>query len=488
MEKVDKSICYRCGQPMVEAKEYEKNKEKYLEEPKLAHVEHIIHNALFGRLKSNSILCKTCGSQFGEKEDKAFVSLFFLITERIKHIAIPKDHGRGNSNSVKGVLFEDEKFESSKDIFIRDQKVIASEPFYEHDASNNKVIIYAARKRAKQYRPLVEKELINQGVDTTRLTFQIKEDISDQGILAIHFTKGIPDFNDRFKPGFVKMAIGYAIHCGIDRTQLPKVLDIDSDGIAHMITKDNLISFVPIGPTDALYELNRPKLEEHYPTHTLILFSQQVGDRKCLFWYADLFSTFQYYLLLNDNYEGEELFESFYQTVIKQEKPEIDIRRFRPKELLIVMDEFDIDRSEYSEDSGEDWYDFVERKMKDFTSNPVLSLQEKLSASFSRLSTAFLLAQSLDQNVETPFNSIITDIPEGQKLAFFAEMRNYFNEDESFNVEPFRRVFLEDDDGGRLEAMSTPWECTHTTIKDQVRTAYGHLKFDQISRFIDDNS
>jgi hypothetical protein len=472
---------------MVDAKEYEKNKERFPEEPKLTHVEHIIHNALFGRLKSSNILCKTCGSEFGEKEDKAFVCLFFPITERIKHIAIPKDHGKGNSNSVKGVLFEDEKFESSKDIYIRDQKVIASEPFYEYDAPNKKVLIYAAKKRAKQYRPLVEKELLNQGIDLSDLTFQTQEDVSDQGVLAVHFTKGIPDFNERFKPGFVKMAVGYSIHCGIDRTVLPKVLDVDSDGIGHLITKGNLIPFVPIGPTDALYEINRPELEEHYPTHTLILFSQQVGDRKYLFCYADLFSTFQFYVLLNDNYQGEEIFRPFYQTVIKQERPEIDVRRIRMKHLSIVMEQYGIDRSGYSGNTIEELYEFVQAKLNSLTFSPILNLVEDLASSFSKLNTAFLFAKSSNSGTYTPSDSIVTDIHEGQKLAFFAEMRNYFNEDESFSLEPFRRIFLEDDEEGKLEAMSTPWECTHTTITEKERTAYGHLKFNQISRFIDEN-
>lgn len=209
MTEVDKAICYRCGEPMVDAKQYELNKHQFLEEPKVTHVEHIIHNSLFGRLKSSSILCKTCGSNFGVNEDKAFVSLFFPITERIKHLAIPKDHGKGNVNSFQGVLYEDETLLASKAVYIRDQKVIATEPFHEYDPSNNRIIIYASKKRAKQYRPLVEKELSSQGIDIGNITFEIQEDISARGILGIHFTEGIPDFNQRFKPGFIKMAVGW---------------------------------------------------------------------------------------------------------------------------------------------------------------------------------------------------------------------------------------------------------------------------------------
>ena len=61
---------------------------------KVIHEEHILHNALFGKLKSDRILCKTCGSKFGEKEDAEFVKQFAPITVRLSNFAISRDHGK----------------------------------------------------------------------------------------------------------------------------------------------------------------------------------------------------------------------------------------------------------------------------------------------------------------------------------------------------------------------------------------------------------
>lgn len=152
------------------------------------------------------------------------------------------------------------------------------------------------------------------------------------------------------------------------------------------------------------------------------------------------------------------------------------------KHLSIVIEQFGIDRSEYSGNSVDELYDFVERKLANLTISPVLNLDEELSHSFSKISTAYILAQA------PKANSIITDLPEGQKLAFLSEMRNYFGDADLFNVEPFRRIFLEDDGEGNIEAMSTPWECMHSTTTDEVRKAYGHMKFNQISKFIDEKN
>ena len=482
-------VCYRCGESMFDAKYYEKNKDQFDKEPKLTHVEHIIHNALFGRLKSNNILCKTCGAEFGKDEDKEFVSLFFPITERIKHLSIPKDHGKASVNSVKGTLYDDENLQTAKDVYLRNQKVTPLEPFYEFDPTNNRVIIYSSTKRGKQYQNIVKKELGSNGYDINKLTFEIQEDISDKGILGVHFTEGIENFNDRFKPGFVKIAVGYAIHCGVDREQLPKVLSIDSSGIGNLIFEKNIIPFIPIGPTDRIYETNRNKVEEYYPTHTCILFSQKVGEKNYLFCYIDLFSTFQYYVLLNDKYKGRELYKPFYQTVVKREKPNIDVRRIKPKHISILIEEFGINRSDCEGKSMEELYSFIEKKIQSFSFNPILDLAGQLSTIYTKLNTAYILKQTPHFTTGSDFTSLDIEILNNQKLAFLKEMSTYFRDEEEgeFFIEPFRRIFLENDDNGQITVKSSPWECTHETVSNKLRQGYGHLKFKHLSSFIDNN-
>ena len=70
-----KHLCYLCGKEITE-----KNKSE----------EHIILNALGGRLKSSKLLCVDCNSNFGDKEDAALAKqMEFFAT----HLNIKRERG-----------------------------------------------------------------------------------------------------------------------------------------------------------------------------------------------------------------------------------------------------------------------------------------------------------------------------------------------------------------------------------------------------------
>lgn len=77
----------------------------------------------------------------------------------------------------------------------------------------------------------------------------------------------------------------------------------------------------------------------------LKLFTSKYNDGKTrLYCYLDLFSTFQYYVLLNDDYEGEEISETYAQRLIpKGQRP--DVSDYSPKDLSIVIQDYKIDKS-----------------------------------------------------------------------------------------------------------------------------------------------
>ena len=62
-------ICYICGKQLSDNNSSETVKR---------HKEHIIHNGLYGRLKSSNILCEQCGSAYS-KNDAKFIELFIII-------------------------------------------------------------------------------------------------------------------------------------------------------------------------------------------------------------------------------------------------------------------------------------------------------------------------------------------------------------------------------------------------------------------------
>jgi hypothetical protein len=480
-------ICYQCGEEMFDEEYYLANIHLFVKKPKMKHCEHIIQNALYGKLKPNNILCKDCGSNFSQEIDKNFVSLFNCITEQIREILIRKDHSNENLNTLKGILYEDENLQQKKDVLIRENEVSPVEPFYEFDEQNRTIKIFANKKRAKQYKPIIINELTGKGIKTDDLNYEVISDISGKGILGIFFSEGVENFNDKFKIGFCKIAVGYASYCGIKRDEMPNTLVIEENNLGHIVYKNSIIPFVPIGSVDSMFEVNRPEIEDNYPSHTLILFTQKIFDtkKKHLYCYIDLFSTFQFYVLLNDNYYGSDIYQPYYQATTKPELPDIDVRRIRPKHLNIIIDMYGIDRNKYQGKTLDDFIDFVDKAVKNYTFNPKLNFKTELKKIYSILLTNFMISKS---------NSILQDnlviqnlrtMHESHKLAFMLELREFFIDENNFNFNFYRKNFIEDDSENSFETLSSPIECTHILTTDELRKQYGHLKFGQISKFID---
>lgn len=486
-QKKNNPICYLCGNSMISEEYYLSYKEEFKETPCLMHDEHIIQNALHGKLKSNSILCKSCGTMLGNEIDSPFVSLFMPFIERLKKFLIKKDHGNKNAITLKGYLYKDEDLGEKIDVQIRDGKVSPIEPYYEVDESEGKVMIYANEKRAEQYKPLIRKEIQNKGVNPDSFEFKSKTNIQDEGVLSYFFTEGVVEFNEIFKKGFVKIAVDFAAHCDISRESMLHVIEIDDTKKTGKFEYENCcFPFISIGAIDTIVELNRPSIEELYPTHTIILFNQKTESRNFLYCYIDLFSTFQYYVLLNSDYNGEDIHKVFHQTIIKQEIPKIDIRRVRPKHLSIVIQEYAIDITKYDGENLSDLYDFVEKEISNYRVSSTLNFQAELHKMFEKISLPIALqvgGKDIPQ-AENIISSINYTIPNSQKQSVIFEYHNYIKDKNNFDHRLFRNIFYENDGNGGVEVMSSPIECNSTTITNKYRREYCHMKFNQLNNFI----
>ena len=92
----------------------------------------------------------------------------------------------------------------------------------------------------------------------------------------------------------------------------------------------------------------------------LKLFTSKYNDGKTrLYCYLDLFSTFQYYVLLNDDYKGEEISKAYAQRLIpKESRP--DVSNYSPKDLSVVVQEYKIDKSGLEGKSYEEQVAYVQ--------------------------------------------------------------------------------------------------------------------------------
>lgn len=485
--------CYLCNRELIDKKTYEQSKENFKEKPAINHKEHIIQNSLHGKLKLENILCSDCGGILSTQIDTQFCSLFNLITVQLKNILVSKDHGNSNkSKTIKGYLYKDISLTEKIDVDYKDKRVSPKKPYYEIDNENKIIKVFANKKRANHFKKQIQNELNKERIDIRNYKIEIDTNIESRGILGLHFIEGIDDFNSKFKKGFSKIAIGFAISKGINREELTNVLKINEDKSAEITYSNKLFPFFPLSVFDVFYEENRLAVELNYPTHEIILFSQKYSDNtKKLFCYISLFSTFQHYVLLNVNYKGPDIYETYYQTILKQDIPDIDIRKIRPKYLSVIVNEFGIDTSEYKGKTVTDYITYIEKEFKKLKPNYQLNLFGELKKSASIL-TDRLLPAIVNHTNQTELHNLPDDdivkrfdeINDRLKIALLSELQLINNDDFSL----YKRGFLEDNGYNQLERLSYPDELVSETKRSKdIFDAYGHMKFQQLTEFIELN-
>ena len=129
--------------------------------------------------------------------------------------------------------------------------------------------------------------------------------------------------NQTFYLGIAKIAVDFAAYNGVNGNNLPQL------NVSDNTTKCSfdIVPYFPLGDLERILELKRIEIDKNYPSHILILFTEYITVhspktteiKKHLVCYIELFSTFQYYVILNDNYKGESIHKHYIQTVLKQE-------------------------------------------------------------------------------------------------------------------------------------------------------------------------
>lgn len=248
--------------------------------------EHIIPNAIGGTLKSDSIYCKSCNSILGAGFDKEFTQIFVPLMT----------YGHFNKErKTNGGIYTGTAYDTSGEV-------------YDVVLKNKKII---KTMNAKREYTNVDKEDLN--------------------ILALDFKID----NQAFKLGLAKIAFNYAVYCGISSSCLEKVFDVKNRCLVEMPV---VIPFFPITIFDSVVE----SVEDDELYHALHLFN--IGNM--LFCYIELFSTFQYYVLLSCNYFDNIIDKSYCNIIDKNEPPEssllYELTPDNPKDAITIMTQYSI--------------------------------------------------------------------------------------------------------------------------------------------------
>lgn len=258
--------CYICGNEITH--------ENYTDE-------HIIINAAGGRLKSKTLICRQCNSDFGEKIDNALAKQLNFFANQLM---IKRE--RGEPQPIVG------KKEASKEEirFLPDGTIIPNKPRYEETVEGNRINISMVVRD--------DAELKRMAIGIARKHPQLKEE--DIIKAAVHKESYIDDYitfnleigGPEVFRAVCKCAVNYFIYQKGDieyiRPLLKYIKGTEDKDIVWMHYKDNL------------YNLNDDEC-----FHMLHLHGNP-SDR-VLYCYVDYFNTYKYIVLLNDSYDGDEI-------------------------------------------------------------------------------------------------------------------------------------------------------------------------------------
>jgi len=429
------------------------------------HKEHIIQNAIGGTLKPDNILCITCGGKLGNDVDAPFVKIFDSISARLN---IKKDRGAKNKQ-LNGML-------NGMEVSWNNFKISPKKPFYEYDEKSKNVKIFANLKSAKKFKVQVIKELGEENINE----IQIIDDIKNTGPVVFPFDLD----NVVFKKGIAKIAVGFATHHNIKRTDLSLAIDLNNQAI---VEKQVVIPFFPSSPIDRIIELYRVQLDCEYPYHGLVLFTiphQNDLTKKVLVCYVELFSTFQHYIVLNESYLGDSIYEMYSQKIFKKEDITFS-SRLDPKTIHICLSELNLHPDDIENVPEEKLLEFFEKKYNQKKYN--FDYSNHIESMISSIVTIGLMGKSNGKvNLDDDTKIIAENINNfcyknaERMICYKKNIDLYYEingEQEIFIPESFKRYYINDN----LNVVNYLNESINNLdlMKD-----YGHMRFYVLMKYI----
>ena len=146
------------------------------------HKEHIIHNGIYGRLKSTTILCVQCGNAYS-KEDSNFVNLFGGFLETLHDYLYKRDHGKDKRKRLRAYFYpnSENELDNKEEVEFCAGKVYTLTPYYEVFEENKEIQIVAHKDRL----PHFEKVLLKEHPEYAEYKRILIDDISDLGQIGI---------------------------------------------------------------------------------------------------------------------------------------------------------------------------------------------------------------------------------------------------------------------------------------------------------------
>ncbi|MGE1103417.1 HNH endonuclease [Peribacillus simplex] len=264
--------------------------------------EHIILNALGGKLKSKKLICRSCNSKFGSQIDDKLSNQLGPIATLLN---VKRDSGK--PQNVKGK-------QGTRDILMEPGGKMKLSRAY-HEIDGNVFHIEAPSiNEAKKVLLGLKKKFPQIDIDKAMEEAESKSDNKIKATFNIYFG-GID-----IARAYCKMAVNFYIHHGGS-----------SNDIQH------LLPFIEGKQEEADVYYFYPKTEVFYKGeeeifHSIILRGDKL--RKQLYVFIELFNEFKMVVFLSRDYHGEKIYESYHHNIVKNEVIEFETQFvITPKEL-----------------------------------------------------------------------------------------------------------------------------------------------------------
>ena len=258
--------------------------------------EHIIQNALGGELQSEDICCDECNNKISKLIDKPFVDHFKTILMFFPNLKKTNKQDSPITINALGQTNNGEEYE----VIVKNKRIAGSHEFQSKYKTND-LSCFSSFK--------------------TEL-FKIEN-------------------QEKFFNGIRKIAFNYALHNKVDLEKLKDnvlIETINENGkkkLENVFFKQAVIPYYPLSSFDLFIENQNTEM-----LHSLLLFTFE--DK--LWCYVNLFNTFKYYVLLSEKNEWtKKINESYCQLVQKVSHDTSFVRYRKPKEKMMLAEEFQID-------------------------------------------------------------------------------------------------------------------------------------------------
>ena len=262
-------------------------------------IEHILPNAIGGRLKSSSLICKKCNSKFGDSSDASLAKQLEFFANQLN---IKRERG-----SVQNVEMTRE---STGETFLVSPEgdLVPRKPLIEERLSNGKLEIHIKAYDEK----IIERVLFGLKRKYPKLDItKFKDDLihnTEYINEPLHGTISID--GKKIFPALLKIAVNYYIEKGGDIEYVDSAIED---------LKNNKTRRVDFIIKEGFVVESNSEEVLHY------IFINGSKEKKKLYAIIELYSAVQFVVKLSDNYNGEDVQHLYVFDVLKRQEIQKEI-------------------------------------------------------------------------------------------------------------------------------------------------------------------